>query len=419
MLPPGTTTSDPASGGTHFVAEQASTAIEAARAGVRQWLTALGRPQAKPKDLQALTGLDYTLCWQLATLARSSGLAGVREVPGPVSVKRLITVSQRLGLTHDVIYRLEQGMEQFHAVASTLAGRRVDFDTMVLSLLAGNQIDLQLRRSAFRTDSQIWGIQVELFHQIGIFGQRPTQDTVSHLLYNAKHGLRRMRPNVTRTVSGNWIGTPAPAAPETTQSEASPTPRHNAPLDPQTFATTGAPLLPEFCSKPLPAFRSVDTADGWRFVEVDDTNLGVHSDIDLSFAIISDASEFEEGVQSENAIATGSVNATPTQEMVIDFAFPTGMFGEASPSFLIHPNRPGYSTLRAAASSQLLDLGVSLERLGTGPDSLFHPKLTRAPEIFNYLCSAAGWDPHSFEVHRLRVEYPVLHSVIKVYLDVT
>jgi hypothetical protein len=401
-------------GSSASVAAQATIAMAAARGGVRQWLAAIPHASTKPKQLQVATDLDYTLCWQLISLAHSEGLARVAEVPGPISLKRLLAASARLGLPEVAAAALHDGLTQFYSIAAAQAGSRGEFDSMVQAIAGGCQIDTQLRRTAFRTDSQIWGIQVELFHQIGIFARRPTPSTVSHVLYTSKHGLRTLRPGVARVVSGMRSGQTGADAPLTAGA-----PRVNFPLDPATFNSTGAPVLQGFSTRPLPRFRSTDTEDGWRITEVDDDGLGLQSAVDLAFATISDASEFEEGVASENAICSGVICGTPTREMIIDMAVPPGLFGPIVPAAIVHANRPGYVVLRAAAAGQQLHVGGRLSLLGTGADALFHPKLSRAPELFRHLCGEAGWSPDEFEIHRLTIDYPVLHSVVKLYADVT
>src|SRR5262249_55180430 len=116
-------------------------------------------------DLHRQLGLGSTLSWLLHSIATAQNpLAGLLQVPGRTSIDRLVRSARRKGVPEDLLQRLTQAYDQFETVAHDHGGDRRSFDAMLASLapVGREKADLKERRSTFRSNSHLWGLQARV-----------------------------------------------------------------------------------------------------------------------------------------------------------------------------------------------------------------------------------------------------------------
>jgi hypothetical protein len=378
-----------------------------ARDSLVSWVMALPKPIRRPRDLQLLTQLDYTLCWQIITVTKSQGLEGAAHVPGPVSLKRMIAESKRQKLPEQAIEILTHGLQQYYDAAKTYADTRAGFGSMLAAVTTGETIELSTRKSAYRSESEIWGRQLGIIHQMVGFSARPTPSTMSSLLISSSLNCRRLRPNAGRSFWGYF------QSPEGPSSEA-----NFQPFEEQAFHALGAPLMPQFCSSPLPRLRMVRYDNGWTHAEVEGDGLGRRSAVDVAFGVKSPLDPLNEGIDTPYAVTTSARLSSPTELLVMDLMVHRPSFGEVEPQLLVHANSPGSNRLAVARQVQQLHVGAEITSLESTIEGFADTDATRAPQIVQYLIDRERLILSEFDCYRVKIPFPVLNSVVRLYVDV-
>ncbi len=389
-----------------FAADAVDTYLKA-RQSLVSWVAALSKPIRRPRDLQLLTQLDYTLCWQIITVTRSQGLEGAAHVPGPVSLKRIIAESKRQKLPERVIEILQEGLQQYYDAAKAHADTRAGFGSMIAAVTSGEAIELSTRKSAYRSESEIWGRQLGVIHQLVAFTARPGPSTATSLLVSSSLNCRRLRPNAARSFWGYY------QPPEGSSGEV-----QFQPFEEEAFEALGAPLMPRFCSTPMPKLRMVRHENGWTHAEVDGDGIGRRSAVDLVFGVRWPSDSLIEGIESPYAATTSARLSSPTELLVMDLLVHRPSFGEVEPRLLVHANSPGSNRLVVARQVQQLQLGAEITRLVSTPEGFQDPDAARAPEIIDYLAGRESLVLSEFDCFRVRIPFPVLNSVVRIYFAV-
>jgi hypothetical protein len=409
MMPNDSLTSEAPSTAGPTLQAQASEAYAEARRALAAWVRSLGAPIKRPRDLQLATQLDYKLCWQVVTVINSEVAEGAPHVPGPVSLKRMLAESKRQRLAEAVVVGLRQGLERFHDAAKSHADTRAGFGSMIAALTSRDVIDVQPRRNAYRAESEIWGTQLDTYHMLCVFTGRPTRGTYSGLSCSTQVGLRRLRPTANRRIWG-FHRDPAAGAPQVDPAAQA--------IDAAAFREYGAPLLPEFCSNPMPRFRVVSGDDGWSFTELNVEGIGRKTAVDLAFGSRVASEPLMAGLETPHAAAATALFFMPAAMFVMDVLLHRPTFGRPEPKLMIHANGQGIHQLSTARRATPLPIDASVVRLPVEDEALYDPEVPKAPEIARRLLDTAGMPPSEFDAYRVKVPYPILHSVIRMYFEV-
>lgn len=218
-------------------------AMRLVKASLTKLVKAISPDLARPIDLQKRLQLDSKLCWQVFNILRDKTmLASAQHVPSMTSLKRLFAGAMKQGVSPELVEAVTGAVNEFNYVVDSHAPDRPAFDSMVAAATAGDsdsRTDLWHRRNAFRSESHIWGVQVETF--ISVVFIRPSADGQGkdECTLSVRLGHRRLRPSATIVVHRSSTGVATEFLPASSA----------LPLDPGANATFHAPLLPEFCSR--------------------------------------------------------------------------------------------------------------------------------------------------------------------------
>lgn len=386
---------------------EAEEALGELRAAMSRLINAVPGGARRAVDLQRGLGLDYRLAWQAFAIAQAeSALEAGQHVPSAASVRRLVGAAREAGVGEGALGAVTRGAERFEKLVAAHAEDRKSFEAMVHSLAEPNgdgeaAIALGLRRTAYRTNSAIWGVQVGLFWTCLLARPGTGRGTNDHMLISAKLGLRRLRADapvlVERTRSGDD---------ERREREA---------VDKAAFARHGVPLMPDFCSRPTPKLRATKSADGWNRSELASSAVGRASSVDLVFASrMRDVKVARGGPNNARGIRSSSCFVTPAETTVMDMLVHRDLL-PVTPSVRTYTSVEVLSHELAPLDAPTLPgkLPVTVREDG----SVDSPDVPRAAEIVGRACEEAGWDPREFVLYRVRQDYPVLHSVVWFQLD--
>jgi hypothetical protein len=154
--------------------------------------------------------------------------------------------------------------------------------------------------------------------------------------------------------------------------------------------------------------------EGWSTCELAGGSIGRLSDMDLAFGTISRGVETPQDADGRPWLGSNVLFTTPTGLLVSDLLVHRPTLGHVRPELLVFANTPG-SDAPSAVRRFALPLRERITELGRAdrlPTSADEPKLC---EMLRHACERVGWDAAEFDAFRVRIQFPVLHSVVRVY----
>lgn len=374
---------------------------------------ALPGTPARAIDLQRTLELDSKLSWQVFKIVKADDLlSAAQHVPRDVPVTRLLRAAGRRGVPATRIDAVRNAMADFDDVVRRHGPDRTAFDSLVSSATATEDsaaTDLFHRRSAFRSLSHLWGVQIGTFISCMIVRRGIKPGTADRCTLSFRVGQQRLRPSADLVVQRfRWYGRDSDgrvvkhtSAPE--------------PLDPVAAANYGAALLPPFCSQPMPRFRTVKHPSGWTQTELDGDEVGRQSSHDLAFGLRFTGSPLI-ALGPDLVVRNSTLFTSPAELFVADVLMHRGDFGELVPSSLTLPKAEGADYSDDFSEAVTLPMFDRCMRLGPATR---HATLDEAPSYapaLSYAAGVMGWDLADFDLYRLRLPYPILHSVVRTKL---
>lgn len=397
-----------ASTGNALVHDARRVFLEVQRA-LAEWVAAVPGELRRPADMQKALRLDSKICWQVFNVIRGeNALSAARYVPTAAAMQRAIRAAEAAGVAEANSRAVLDSLAEFDAVVRVHAGSRADFAAMLSAVApdeSAEQVELQHRRAAYRALSHIWGAQQDVFGSTTIVRRSASGEHASdELLIGVKRGLRRLRPGG-HELYGSRLATPG--------AEPQPLP---TPLDPEAAQRYGAPLLPEFCTRPLPRFRTLSES-GWQYCELVDDRLGRQGSVDLVFGTRADGLAFPRDVDGRRWFGLSALLRMPAALLINTLLVHRPSFGAVAPKHMVFAAVPGSDAPRHMARVSL----PQRERvvpLGRADQLAQAPDLPGYGEMLAHACGRAGWELGEFDAFRVRISHPVLHAVSRLYFFV-
>lgn len=359
----------------------------------------------RPTDLQHTLHLDYKLCWQVINIIRAENPLSISQyIPGNTSLKKLMTAASAAGVSSEIISDAEQAIREFHEVVAVHSNDRQAFDCMIASISGGGPAEaltLQHRRNAFRSESKVWGLQVETDIRQTIF-HRAADGSLEKCFVNAKYKLRRFRREVLPIVHG-YRDVASGASPEKLE-----------PLEPDSAQQYGAPLLQEFCSQPVPRFKTIQHSDGWIYSALESDKIGRQGSVNLVFGGLARnfSKEFDE--QGRAFLHTGAAFIAPTELCIVEMIVHRPSFGNITPELQVYATAAGSDVPEVMRRTQQFPIYEKVNLMGRASVAAAVPEVPRYRGQLNYVFQQLGWNPEEFDVYRVRLAYPILHTLARI-----
>lgn len=385
---------------------EATAALQQLRPALADVVERLEPPVARAADLRRRLGLSQKVAWGLFTAATTRDVRTLPSLlPGRLGMERFFEANAREGVPAEIIDRAREAFQRFEETVARHASSRDVFETMVSELKGGADdgapvaSDLRHKRSAYRANALLWGRKAEISCGVRIIGPENHPGSLDGVLINGMIGLQRTRRGVhIRTTERRWNWAMPGNPPE--------------PLDPSEAGPDSIGLLRQFCSQPLPEFRLCESNDSYRKYELVSEKLGASGEVTFF----------------TGEIFRGRPDPAGTRRALTQFrgvGMPLGLYlGD----MLVHrdwcdttpPEVQVYAWPldgpREFRDSDLLPLAEQAEYLGEGLDAARTPLIPRYPHLLAYALDRMGWDPAEFRVFRCSVEFPLLHTRIKMTL---
>lgn len=359
-----------------------------------------------------MLAVDKNLAWKVFRLMRERDrFAGGRFVLGPQAMGIFIKAAAQRGAAGGLIDDLREAAAEFEEVIRVHAGDRASFEMMLSAAGAepDESTEIALRRAAFRSNGYFVGVQARA--QVQTFIAAPSADgrMVDGVSLRSLIDLRRLRA-AAPVVIGRAMCTDAggvllhPGGVET--------------LD-DAIRPGDMPLIREFCSQPLPAFRRVMGERG--FVE---DLLGVGPVGDTGATTVT-AGEVMRSVSDRRRIPGDELAQmvtrvrTPCEVVIADYIVHRDLYGPLAPTLNVYCDMMGEAMRRVEEKDRYRRaVSEKVEHLGGGVEAAQTPEIPRYSRLLRHVFDRLRWNAGDFEVYRVRMEFPFVPSSVVIVHEV-
>lgn len=351
----------------------------------------------KAVHVERAFAIDHQTGWQVyQVVAAENPLAAVGNVPTPTAVKRLLKAASRRRVPAAIVQRATDAYAAFDGMVQEHAQDRDEFNSMVRALLPDERRKqcLASKEAVFKGSSQLRGVAIESLLRANFLFPSADGVHIDGLSLSSQHGVRRLNP-------GAKIGFGVMPLSATGFRPKS--------LDGKESDGPESLLLPEFCSKPLPRFETVEI-EGAKHYWIIGNDMGMRSAIDLVTAYRSEARwPRVSGVDGKQHVGVHEVIDVPTGRLTFDVFVHQDLFGGAGPELAV------YQTIAHGVVHKIgdpvreddrLHLGDSVQPLAGG---LAGAGLGHAPSylrLLEHLRATTGFAAGAFRGYRVDTAFP-------------
>ena len=269
-------------------------------------------------------------------------------------------------------------------------------------------MDLAYKRAAYRSNSYFYGIQASAQFTCCLVHQAATEGLWDVAVVRGFLGLRRLRPYVPCVVARMRLTDDKGVNREAVRE----------PLDPRQEDNENIFLMWDFCSRPLPQFRSVLADEGFIHGELVGNDVGSTTAVDCVTGEVTRNGGARHAGELDQRFGACALVRIPTKVLIIDLLVAEGTFGTFSPEVVVFGEHFGGPPIPSPAKERdRLDMLESVVYLGKGLSVLRTRDVPRYVEMAQYAAGRQGWDGNNFDVYRCRIEYPVMPSSVIVRFD--
>jgi hypothetical protein len=396
-------------------ATELTEALAPLRMGLSRMLAEWGSPKS-PSELDKLSGAGFTNCWRVFQVVGSGDfLSRVGRAPTPSSLKLLLAAGTRQGVKPQTAQNVERAAREFQQFVKRNAKDRAAFESM-LAGISGDEstekIQMSQRRGAYRNLSHIWGIQVDL--QFGCLMARRSADgaAADMVRLHSLRGIRRLRPGSQITLFA-YHQNPS-FTPGAMQMEGA--------IDAEAAARYEMPLLPQFCTDPVPPVEKIVLPSGWVTYNTVGSDIGPRADIGCAFGrIVRDAPFMIDvgAIGGGRRLFHSTLNHTrkPVEMLIQELLVHRDSFPGIRPELIVYQYSEGERTQESARRAMQFPVDEKLTNEGRADRA----ELADVPNYARMLrlgADAAGWDLAEFDVYRVRMPYPIMFSATRIFFYV-
>ena len=241
--------------------DAAAIRLRAAQAALIDVLASAGVGGARPVELGRQLRLDKTLAWRIARFVEEADpLRAARHIPGDAGVEIVLRAATLQGVDADRVEAVRVADRQLREFVRQHAGDRRSFEAMLLRGRHDPRVESDERRELFRAGSVVWGVRAQA--QVLALVLRPSATTdgmLDVLQVGGLVGLERLRADLPWIVRRFRVSDDAERDSQSIR---------RSPLDAASVTPAGMPLIPRFCSTPLPELRRFQGSDGYAYDEL-------------------------------------------------------------------------------------------------------------------------------------------------------
>jgi hypothetical protein len=367
--------------------------------------------ETKCPDSKAVTavsdafGIHRKLAWQVVKVAYADDpFVASRHMPPSKSARLWLKSAEKAGVSRALVDSARVAFDSFEDVIRTHASSRAEFEMLIESIddASDTNVEEKWRQHSFLGNSYTLGVQCRVL--MSLLVQMPSRDREGYfdaVQVRGVMGYRQTRQDV------RWVVNQSVVLDDDNKDEFAMT-RH--PLDPHAAERyNGVPLLPEFCSDPIPALQRVPAEQGMVQDELLSGEVGLLGQRTLvTGELLRNIAPVHATSESKKA-HFGVAVRVPCEMLHYDLFVHKGLFGEVTRELEVFNELATQITfdqrdeIRVSDQVKHLGMGVSLAQ---APDIAGYTDLARS--IFERIEA----DPDDFELYRIRMAYPPIPTSV-------
>lgn len=376
------------------------------RTTLAELLASVGADPTRSQDIARQFGLNRNLTWKISRIIREpEPSVAIPLMPGKEGMRKFIKSIQDSGAPDGAVTAATTAISEFDRMVDIHSGDRETLELMLGH--ASGEGDVQrteaLRKQSFRGNSATWGVQARMQLCINFIAPSDDPEWMDLAWISGLIGFRRLRGDVA------W---PIASTRKTDDSGHALPVGHIEALDPRYSLENAAPLLPDFCSQPLPELRLETGVDGLLRYQLVEGPIGKTAATSCLIGIL--GRKFVRRVRTPGD-TIGEHNArlyTPVTLLVHDLIVHRDIKNALSPKTFLYselPSAPPYPA--RGRENGLLPLVESVQELGGGPPDVVVPELPWYSRLIDSVFARAGWDSREFVGFRLRMRFPPMPTL--------
>ncbi|MEM6391282.1 MAG: hypothetical protein AAF797_00735 [Planctomycetota bacterium] len=377
---------------------------------VRAAIDALPGPQIlHATDLARTARIDNKLAWKMHSLAqlRDPFEAG-QFVPGRHGVKLFLEGCRRAGVKASSCDRVDRHLDAFMGLIKVHAGNRRAFDMLLAGQSSTDSVRRELahRKTAFEAQSYLYGVMTRLHLQTYILLPTHDEDRLDLIDLHANVDLQRFRPDVPWRISRMF---------RVNEEEGRMEEGTGQPIDPDHPADPtlpGLPLIPKFCSQPLPVCERLTSAGGDVVYQLKAGPVGrtsTNTCVTGEYMPLQHAKTVS-GNQGKTKFFVATRLRTPCEAMALDLVLPTAwVTPRFSPQPLLYSDLFGKENADRFECDRL-PLTETVERLALTDEAVAFDTMPRYREMLEFAIQPHGLSLDDLTIFRLHIPYPTIPS---------
>ncbi len=368
-------------------------ALESLQLDVATLIASSPQPVQRATDLQASLSIRAPLAWQMFRLANAEApMETVLHIPLADAMEKVLEAAHRRGFCQGAIRATATSYAKFNEMVALHAGDRATFDGMVSGLITGasEQIDLKVRRAAFRANSQLWGMRAQTTYRCLIGAWDTAPDSAPSVIIQGTRKVRALRPNQSlpicrRTVTVTSYGDSVDRTPSSTNAE----------------------ILRDFCSPELPRIVSkIKGSVAHDFLTFNAVGLTAELDVFVSTRLRSGMNS------SEPEMGVTSMVRLPSEEFIADLLVPAGVMDPKTARLRVCGCLEDVSAAETGPAEYVVPSDHQVEYLGRNIAALQTETIPFCADMIRYILRDTGQNRAEFDIFRCRIPYPTLHMCI-------
>lgn len=384
------------SAGPHIALEGATAALMELRSSLARLLEELAGIR-RAADLERALGLDRPLAWRIFRTATATDPAQVlAHLPTANQLLRVVEIARGRSVSALTLSAIIDAHHRADAAISASAESRQAF----AALLSGQSreslapIEHRVRRDAFRSNTHLWGVHCRTlaFAAIFRFGARP--DAMDAIAARAWIDLYASRAQTNTMLLSRFRAT------------------HENEVVPEGGTRVGPmEVVPGYGTQNNLNVTRTDLPDGFQETRIKLPGIGRQSRVSLFMRMHVDAAN----VADARAGIAHTV-CHPAEAIVFDLIVPAGWSDPttATSAAFARPHEVHRASERHPEDRIPIYDEPSLIANVQGVPPL--PDIPRWPDVIQAVLAERSWQGERFDVYRLRVAYPILHT--NILLDV-
>lgn len=350
-------------------------------------------------------GIHRKLAWQLIKVAYAEdAFVAAKHMPSSKSVDALVKAARLSGVGEELIASIRETDERFQTLIETHASSKPEFDMLIESTypVPDSGAEDRWRQQAFEGNSFTWGAHCKLLLAMCVLMPSEDREDFFHAAQiRGIMGFSQTRPGV------RWVINQSVALDDDAKHEQA---MQRVAIDPKAAAAhNGVPVLPEFCSDPMPALQRSLTQDGMMQDEFLSSEIGLLGERTLVTGEMLRNIAPTHAMPNDKTAHFGTTVRTPAEMLHFDLFVHGGLFGDVERELCVFSD---LASSAAFAESDRLQIAGSVKQLGRGLDFAQSVDLPGYPAIARSLFERLGRNPDEYELYRVRLAYPPMPTSV-------